>query len=74
MTKGYSQVKEVDYGETYSSLIRYPTVCLMVVSVRLGLKIHQLNAVTVSRQIVEQCSADVASKYRVEQEAQKGTY
>lgn len=64
----------VDYGETYSPLVRYATVRLMVVSARLRLKIHQLNAVTVSRQIVEQCSADVASKYRMEQEAQKGTY
>lgn len=44
----------VDYGETYSPLVRYATVRLMVVSVRLGLKIHQLNAVTASRQIVEQ--------------------
>lgn len=35
----------VDYGETYSPLVRYPTVHLMVVSVRLELKIHQLNAV-----------------------------
>lgn len=72
----YTIGHEVDYGETYSPLVRYPTDRLMVVSARLRLKvkIHQLNPVTVSRQIVEQCSADVASKYRVEQEAQKGTY
>lgn len=44
----------VDYGETYSPLVRYPTVRLMEVSARLRLNIHQLNAVTASRQIVEQ--------------------
>lgn len=44
VTKGYWQVKEVDYGETYSPVDRY----LMAAVAKLGLKIHQLDAVTAS--------------------------
>lgn len=43
------------YDESYLSVVRFSAIrYLMAVAVRLGLKIHQLNAVTASRQIVEQ--------------------
>lgn len=45
--KGFSQVKGVDYNETFSPVVRYATVrYLMSMAVKMNLKIHQLDAVT----------------------------
>lgn len=47
VTKGYSQVKGVDYGDTYSPVVRYATIrYLMSLDVKLDLKIHKVDTVT----------------------------
>lgn len=45
--KGYSQVKGVDYEDTYSPVVRYATIrYLMSLAAGLDLQIHQMDAVT----------------------------
>lgn len=45
--KGYSQVKGVDFQETYSPVVRYATVrYLLALAAKLDLIVHQMDAVT----------------------------
>ena len=46
--KGFSQVKDVYYNETYAPVVRLATVrYFMSLTVKMGLKILQIDAVTV---------------------------
>ncbi|XP_055543169.1 uncharacterized protein LOC129728739 [Wyeomyia smithii] len=45
--KGYSQVKGVDYNETYSPVVRYATIRhLLALAAQLNLLVYQMDAVT----------------------------
>lgn len=47
VVKGYSQVKGIDYDETYSPVARYSSIrFLLAMSVKYELQIHQMDAVT----------------------------
>ncbi|KXJ67927.1 hypothetical protein RP20_CCG007465 [Aedes albopictus] len=47
MIKGFSQVKGVDYNETYATVVRCATVrYLMVLAARMNLKVQQIAATT----------------------------
>lgn len=47
VVKGYSQVKGIDYDETYSPVARYSSIrFLIAMSVKYGMAIHQMDAIT----------------------------
>lgn len=47
VVKGYSQVKGIDYDETYSPVARYSSIrFLLAMAVKFDLAIHQMDAVT----------------------------
>lgn len=48
VVKGYTQTKGIDYNETYSPVVRYPSIrYLIALSAKFNLEFHQMDAITV---------------------------